>query len=274
VADAREPLNGPKTDCRRFYDDVSERLDASVFGRFSFFLNLGYVPMAGPSASRVELPDHYLNRNSARLVLEVIGDCDLAGRRVLDVGCGRGGAVHVITEFFEVGTLCGVDLSPAAIAFCRASHGHDHVAFHVGDAERLPFPDGSFDVVLNIESSSTYPDIGAFCHQVSRVLAPGGMFLYTDGMPVERFAECGTALRRLGLGLELDRDITANVLRSCDEVARHRVQAYDEGSRGAAMDDFLATPGSRFYGELSRGHWTYRIQRWKKPVTPVDRTHA
>ena len=199
-----------------------------------------------------------------RLVLEVIGGCDLSGRRVLDVGCGRGGTVSVITQFFEPASVCGLDLAPAAIQFCRTSQRDAKVAFHVGDAEQLPFPDTSFEVVTNIESSCTYPDIRAFYRQVFRVLVPGGHFLYTDAMPVGRFAECTRYLRDTGFRLELDRDITANVLASCDEIAGHRMQAYGARREGA-MDDFLGTPGSHFYGEMKRGGWAYRIHRWTKP---------
>lgn len=266
TSDTPETMSPQKAECRRFYDEISHRLDASEFGPFSSFLNLGYA--GPPSSSVVELPEHCLNKNSVRLVLEVIGQCDLAGRRVLDMGCGRGGAVSVITQFFEARGVCGLDLAPAAIRFCRTNHRHANVTFEVGDAERLDFVDGSFDVVINIESSSTYPDICAFYQEVFRVLAPGGNFLYTDAMPVVRFAECTAYLRRTGFSLELDRDITTNVLVSCDEIAGHHLLAY--GAQGdGSLDAFLGTPGSEFYDEMKRGGWTYRIHRWKKPVAPA-----
>jgi phthiocerol/phenolphthiocerol synthesis type-I polyketide synthase E len=271
AASVRQDVLGPhKTECRSFYDGISRRLDASDLGPFSMFLNLGYAETGTPSHSVVELPEWCLNKNSVRLVLEVIGRCGLAGRRVLDVGCGRGGSISVIKQYFAARSAVGLDLAPAAIKFCRATHRYPDVTFEVGDAERLPFPDHSFDVVVNIESSSTYPDIGAFYHQVFRVLTPGGYFLYTDALPVGRFAECTDCLRRLGLSLELDRDITPNVLASCGEIAAYRLDAYRaQGDR--AMSDFLGAPGTQFYDEMKRGEWTYRIHRWKKPAAPGDR---
>jgi phthiocerol/phenolphthiocerol synthesis type-I polyketide synthase E len=253
-----------KAECQRLYDSLNQRLDASVFGPFAMFLNFGYVPDGNPSYSVIELPEHCLNKNSVRLALEVIGDCDLGGRRVLDIGCGRGGTVSTITQFFEPKSVCGLDLSPAAIAFCRSTHRHERISFCVGDAERLIFDDESFDVVLNIESSQSYGDIHAFYRQVFRVLAPGGHFLYTDVMSVGRFAECGLSLQRAGFIREQDRDITPNVLRSCDEIAGYRMRAYGETERDETMEDFLGTPGSRFYEAMKGGAWTYRIQRWKK----------
>jgi phthiocerol/phenolphthiocerol synthesis type-I polyketide synthase E len=252
-----------KIECRQFYDDITARLDGSDVGPFSLFLNFGYVPDASPSHAPVELPEHWINRSSARLVLEVIGRCDLTGRRVLDVGCGRGGTVSVLTAFFRPSSVRGLDLSPAAIAFCRKQHREPQVAFDVGDAEHLPYPGETFDVVINIESSSTYPTVRSFHEEVHRVLVPGGDFLYTDALPVPQFAAATTSLRHTGLKLQVDRDITKNVLRSCDDVAGRRVQAF-AGGESSGLDDFLGAPGSHFYEAMKRGEWTYRIQHWKK----------
>ena len=96
-----------KTACRRMYDEINRQLDAGMFGEFSFFLNYGYVPDLSPQFAAVAVPDHYLNRNSVKLVLELIGDCPVDGRRVLDVGCGRGGIPHVLTQFFRPASVVG-----------------------------------------------------------------------------------------------------------------------------------------------------------------------
>ena len=99
-----------KAGCRRFYDGVSEQLNSSVFGQFSYFLNYGYVADESPEFARVTLPEHIINRNSVKLVLELIGECELADRHILDVGCGRGGTVHVIDRFFTAASITGIDL--------------------------------------------------------------------------------------------------------------------------------------------------------------------
>lgn len=250
---------------RRFYDGVSTQLDSSVFGDFSFFLNYGYVPDLSRRFSRVELPEHFINKNSVRLVLEVIGDADVNGCRVLDVGCGRGGTVYVLNQFFQPASIIGLDLAPAAIAFCRRVHKYPLVLFEEGDAEQLPFEDGSFDVVTNIESSHSYPNIKKFHSEVFRVLAPGGRFLYTDVHPVVQWEEYVPFLQHLGFRLERDTDITVNVLLSCDEVAKSRVGAFDRGNDPALMRNFLATPDSEVYVEMSRRRWKYSILRLSKP---------
>ena len=48
------------------------------------------------------------------------------------------------------------------------------VDFVHGDAEKLPFPDRSFDAVINIESSASYPHFSRFLAEVARVLRPAG----------------------------------------------------------------------------------------------------
>lgn len=253
-----------KENYRRFYNSVSAQLDSSEFGELSFFLNYGYVADHNPQSSSVELPTYFLNKNSVKLVLELIGDCALTDRCVLDVGCGRGGTVYAINHFFAPARTTGVDLSSVAIAFCRRTHRYRNVSFLEGDAERLPFKDEAFDVVTNVESSHSYPNIQAFYEGVFRVLKPGGCFLYTDVMPVEAMSSCTALLMGTGFVVERDRDITTNVVLSCDEIARTRLQAFDQNNDRNLMHDFLAVPGSAIYDNMRAGSCTYRIFRLRK----------
>jgi hypothetical protein len=71
------------------------------------------------------------------------------------------------------------------------------------------------------------------------------------------------------LDLIRDRDITANVLRSCDEIAGARVESFAERSRDAALTDFLGVPGSANYELMRTGRRSYRIRTLRKPeATP------
>jgi SAM-dependent methyltransferase len=255
-----------KENFRRFYNDVSRQLDASPFGPFSYFLNYGYVPDDGPEFAVVSLPEKYFNKNSVKLVLEVIGDCDVNGRRVLDVGCGRGGTVFTLQQFFQPAAIVGLDLSANAIHFCNRVHKYSNVAFREGDAEQLPFPDASFDVITNLESSHTYPNIRTFYSEVHRVLGPGGRFLYTDVLPRTKSDECVGLLEQVGFTIERQRDITNNVLLSCDEVAASRVQAFQGGNDAALVSNFLAAPGSQVYEEMRSRAWVYRLFTLRKTV--------
>jgi phthiocerol/phenolphthiocerol synthesis type-I polyketide synthase E len=239
-----------KASYKQFYDSVSSQLNASDFGHFSYFLNYGYVPDGSPDCSVVDLPEHFINKNSVRLVLELVGDCAIDGSDVLDVGCGRGGTLYTLKTFFKPATLTGLDLSTTAVEFDRKAHGDARTSFHEGDAENLPFADGSFDVVTNVESSHSYPNVHRFYAEVHRVLRPGGYFLYTDALSLQQITTALAHLDRLGFGLELNRNITANVLLSCNEVAATRVEAFDRRNDPELMQNFLATPGSQVYDEM------------------------
>ena len=246
-----------KVGYREFYDDVTRRLERSGMGAASLFLNYGYVSLGDGDEARQEVPAQVFNRNSVRLAFELVGATPLDGRRVLDVGCGRGGTVGLLVGTFGA-VATGVDLSPEAIAFCRQAHDGS-ARFEVGDAEHLPFEAESFDAVTNIESSHTYPNLRGFFTEVRRVLAAGGTFLYTDLLPVARWAEVRMLLQSLKLHVESERDITANVLASCDEVAATRTKAF--GGSSEAIDNFLAVPGSAVYEQMRAGAWEYRMLR-------------
>jgi ubiquinone/menaquinone biosynthesis C-methylase UbiE len=262
-----EPLNlgssetpeGAKATARKFYNTVSRQLNSTVFGKVSYFLNFGYLPDGSKQYSQVELPANVLNKNSVKLVLEVIGDCDLTGRKVLDLGCGRGGAVSVVHKYFQPESMTGLDLSSEAIAFCRREHRYSNAVFLEGDAERVPFPDNSFDVILNLESSHSYPDLFAFYGEVFRLLNRRGYFLYTDLYAVNRMNENVKKLLEIGFVLEKDRDITRNVLLSCNEISQRRAQAFHEGNNRDLMNEFLAVPGSAVYQDMANGVSTYRV---------------
>jgi SAM-dependent methyltransferase len=257
-----------KQNFRRFYNEVSQQLDSSQFGPFAYFLNYGYVPVAdGTDGAVVQLPEKYFNKNSVRLVLETIADCPIHDRRVLDVGCGRGGTVFTLRQFFKPSSVVALDLSANAIQFCTRVHRYPGVSFREGDAEQLPFADASFDVAINIESSHSYPNIRSFYLEVHRVLRPGGHFLYTDVLPRSKSDECVGLLEQLGFRILRQRDITDNVLLSCDEIASSRVQAFQGPNDATLVRNFLATPGSQVYEDMKSRAWVYRLFTLQKPAT-------
>jgi phthiocerol/phenolphthiocerol synthesis type-I polyketide synthase E len=255
-------IDGPgmaaKLRYRRFYDDITKRLAASGMGDASFFLNYGYVSLGDGDESALAVEDTAFNANSIRLAYELVGSTDLTGRDALDIGCGRGGTAVLLADQFGA-QVTGVDLSPEAVAFCRETHAAPNVSFMVGDAEHLPFEGDSFDAVTNVESSHTYPDMRAFLSEVRRVLRSGGWFLHTDLLPTQRWMEVRAILSVHGFTVSVDREITANVLASCDQVAGHRTKAFGESSQ--MIKDFLAVPGSTVYEQMRTGAWEYRIMR-------------
>lgn len=253
-----------KESCRNFYNQVSAQLNHTIFGEYAYFLNYGYVSTGSTDYSRVQLPRHSLNRNCVQLVLELVADCLLDGKSVLDVGCGRGGTVRALKDFFSPSRIVGLDLCPEAIEFCRRIHQWKSVSFLEGDAEALPFPDHAFDVVTNVESSHSYPNRQAFYVEVYRVLSPGGYFLYTDVFSRQQILENLKYLELLGFDLEIERDVTDNVLLSCDEIASFRVEAYDSKLEPSIRNIFLGVPGSSLYEDMRCRKMNYGMWRFRK----------
>jgi ubiquinone/menaquinone biosynthesis C-methylase UbiE len=106
---------------------------------------------------------------------------DYAGRSVLEVGCGMGEGLNFLSRITSARQLVGLDRSALAIERARAKLSRDpQLRYTEGDAENLPFDDGEFDVIINIESSHNYPNLGRFFDEVARVLKPGGHFSYLD----------------------------------------------------------------------------------------------
>ena len=175
------------------------------------FLNAGYEedpPMAIPLAASDE-PKRYPIQLYHRTATQV----DLSGKRVLEVGCGHGGGASYLMRTLHPASYTGLDLNPAGIAFCQKRHNLPGLEFVQGDAENLPFPDQSFDAVINIESSHCYPRFPRFLAEVARVLRPGGHLLYADLRSDVRITEWEAALADAPIRLLSHADIKIQVLR-------------------------------------------------------------
>lgn len=233
----------------------------------SLFLNWGYDPVSdcpGP-----DLLSGGVNASHVRLVHELLSDTPLEERNILDVGCGRGGLLSVLTPRCSPRRLAGVDLCPENIDFCRSVEALRGVRFLVADACHLPQPDESVDVLLNLESAGAYPDLVSFLMHVARVLRPDGVFLYGDVLPASSVPDMVAALGNLGLELIDDRDITPNVLearRRSGEV-ESRIFA-DVLQTSDVLSNFLesyrASPGSPLFCAMEEGRIVYRLMRYRK----------
>jgi ubiquinone/menaquinone biosynthesis C-methylase UbiE len=96
------------------------------------------------------------------------------GRRVLEIGCGAGGD---LARFASAGAFAtGVDLSPRSLALVRRRFDIAGlpVDLRVADAEALPFPDVTFDLVYSWGVLHHTPDTGRAIAEAFRVLVPGG----------------------------------------------------------------------------------------------------
>jgi arsenite methyltransferase len=106
------------------------------------------------------------------------------GERVLDVGAGAGTDSLLAAQMVgEQGHVTGIDMTPEMLAKARAAAaamGAANVEFVEADAERLPFPDASFDVVISNGVIDLIPDKDAVFAELHRVLIPGGRLQIAD----------------------------------------------------------------------------------------------
>ncbi len=106
------------------------------------------------------------------------------GERVLDVGSGAGMDTLVAAQMAgPSGSVTGIDMTVEMLAKARAgavAMGAVNVDFVEGEAERLPFEDGSFDVVISNGVIDLIPDKDAVFSEIFRVLAPGGRIQIAD----------------------------------------------------------------------------------------------
>jgi SAM-dependent methyltransferase len=89
--------------------------------------------------------------------------------RILDVGCGAGATA---VDFSSNGWVCACDRSLDSLEFVGKRGIRPRVA---GDATRLPFLDGAFDIVLALDIIEHVEDDSAFVAELGRILAPGGV---------------------------------------------------------------------------------------------------
>jgi SAM-dependent methyltransferase len=106
------------------------------------------------------------------------------GERVLDLGSGAGTDSLIAAQMVgKHGHVTGIDMTQEMLAKARASAaemGATNVEFVEGEAERLPFPDASFDVVISNGVIDLVPDKDAVFSELFRVLAPGGRIQVAD----------------------------------------------------------------------------------------------
>jgi ubiquinone/menaquinone biosynthesis C-methylase UbiE len=180
------------------------------------FMNWGYEedpPAALPLAESDEP-----NRYSIQLYDSVASQVDLTGKRVLEVSCGHGGGASYLVRTQHPESYTGLDLNPVGLEFCRRKHQLPGLDFVEGNAEKLPFPDQSFDVVINVEASHCYPQFSQFLNEVARVLRPGGHFLYADVRRSGEIAKWDEDLADAPMRLLSKREINEQVARGLEKL--------------------------------------------------------
>lgn len=106
---------------------------------------------------------------------------DVAGRRILDAGCGSGPLSAALRD--RGADVTGIDASAGMLSLARRRLGDD-AALHVADlSDPLPFADGAFDDVVSSLVLHYLEDWGPTLAEIRRVLKPGGRLIASVDHP-------------------------------------------------------------------------------------------
>ena len=202
-----------------------------------------------------EYPPHYVDRleilwgrgfmspGGPAEVLEVVRGIDLAGKHVLDIGCGIGGPDLVLCEL-GAAHVTGIDVDDALIERARnnaaAAGVAQRTAFMRVSPGPLDFPDESLDLVFSKDAILHVDDKATMFTEIFRILKPGGRFAASDWL-------CGEGSEN------------TPEWRAYAEQAAYTVEAITAAEvvsviTNAGFVDIETRDRNRWYAELSRKH--------------------
>lgn len=194
-------------------------------------------------------PYSWVSRTELEAFAEVVRG---TGRRVVDVGCGRGGPGLWVAKATGA-DLIGVDIAQTGLDAAAAAASALGVAaeYRNGRFEDLPLEDAAADVVMSVDAFLFTPDKPAACHELARVIRPGGRLTMTTwdyhSQPVNRppqVEDHRPLLEAAGFEVERyddtedwegrQRRTTDALLDRADELARESGQSPDDVRAGTA----------------------------------------
>jgi SAM-dependent methyltransferase len=132
----------------------------------------------------------YLSAGGDEEVARVLAGFDLKGRRILDLGCGLGGASVFMARDLGASDVVGFDIDEVVLERARLlveeNHVEDRVRLIHGEPGPLQFPDESFDMVYMTAVACHMSELGEFFRRIARVIRPGGWLLGSDWMLREK----------------------------------------------------------------------------------------
>ena len=221
------------------------------------FMNYGFT-----DGDELELsPEDEEDRLFIQLYNMNIRDVEIEGKEVLEVGSGRGGGASWISRKYNPKSLIAVDYSDEAVSLSKGWFSdQDNLEFRVGNAQQLPFPQQSFDIVYNVESSHCYADIPTFISEVFRVLKIGGKFCWTDMRDKKAMEKMHHNFAQAGFIIETWTDVTENVVDALDiidEGRREMIRQRAPPSLRRSFETFGGVPGTPVYEALKSGRIQY-----------------
>lgn len=201
---------------------------------------------------------------------------DYRGKRVLEVGSGMGAGLHFLSRVIDGAEMSGVDISKTAVDRANARYARGKLlSYTVGDAESIPFDDGVFDVVVNVESSHLYPRVDGFLNEVARVLKPGGHFsmvdLFTDQKTTafdKARSECGRLdwLAESDISSQVKASVRQRMAADSYVLRSFAKEKMSPLKRAVVKHGLMASLGAAFTGEAS----TTPLAKWARKLSGLS----
>jgi phosphoethanolamine N-methyltransferase len=221
----------------------------------------------------------FLSPGGPEEVALIVRGLDLRGARVLDIGCGTGGAAIALAERHGAGEVVGVDVVPALVDKAgRRAHARDladRVQFRTVEPGPLPFAEKEFDVVFSKDSLLHIPDKLAISHEALRVLRPGGVFAASDWMrsdaPISAQLQYYIDVENLGFGLGSAEDYRA----ALEGAGFSDVELTDRNAwyRGIAHAEHAALDGPLFAeiaARVGEDFARHEVEVWRALTVVLD----
>ncbi len=134
------------------------------------------------------------------LFLDWISDAN--GNDWLDAGCGTGSFTRSIASRCPSTLFTAIDSEPAQIEYAKLWNSHDRIRYRVADVQRLPFANGSFDVVTSALVLNFVPNLDQALSEMGRVARHGGTvagYVWDFENDLSPTGPVRTGMKRLGL---------------------------------------------------------------------------
>ena len=196
----------------------------------------------------------------------LLNKLDIAGKHVLEIGCGVGGGCYYMQEYFKPARITGIDLIKRHIVLANQYFGNRDIKFIAADACEYTMSPASVDVVVDLESSHLYPDFARYVQRTYQVLKPGGYFTFADMRVVEHFDELERIFSIQGFNLIYQKDISDQVQQSIDQNQQRIGFILGHVPFGNLLfRNFSFSHGSAYYEAFKRREWIFKHYILQKP---------
>ena len=233
------------------YENINDKYNETSIGKYVNFMNLGYCENSNENLiGKSAFQNSIINRNSISLILKIFYQMNLENLDVLDLGCGRCGAIYTIQRMYKSCRLYGIDICKNGL-LGKITNNELIICDFQND---IPFESDSFDLVYSIEVFHVITYMDKALQNIYRVLKRGGEFIIADAFTSNKCQSILEYAKKVGFTLLRICDITKNVLQSCKAISKNRIEVL-----GKSYREMIGAPGSSFFTQMENGILRYKV---------------